>query len=168
MGSERANITTVLGKIDGMWGDHLFEMLGPGETLVAGGTAALEGDNLASAFFCTNERVIQMAERMTGRKVDSLPLEMISSVDESTMLLGIVKVEVRGANTSFKATGRAMKGIAASINKARREQKKGEVSTASEAGEPMAQIEKLGELLNKGLINQEEFDEKKQAFLDRL
>jgi hypothetical protein len=69
---ERENIRQILGKIDGLWGDRLLEMFGPDETLVAGGMAVLPGDNLTSAFFCTNERVIQMAERMTGKDTDSL------------------------------------------------------------------------------------------------
>lgn len=166
--SQRENIRQILGKIDGLWGDRLLETFGPDETLVAGGMAVLPGDNLASAFFCTNERVIQMAERMTGKDTDSLPLEMISSVDESTMLLGIVQVEVRGANTSFKATGRAMKGMAASINKARRERAEKAPISTQQSTDPLEQIEKLATLLEKGILSQEEFEAKKKSLLEQI
>lgn len=168
MTEKRENISKVLGKIDGLWGDRLVEMLGPTEFLIAGGMAVLEGNNLASAVFCTNERVIQIAEKMVGRDQVSIPLETITSVDESTLLLGIVRLEIRAPNASFQATGRGIKGMGAAINQARQARVDSESTTPATNPDPLAQIEKLGSLLREGVITPEEFEAKKQTYLDQI
>lgn len=173
--SERDNIRKVLGKWDGHYGDQILSSLGPDETLLAAGPAAFEGRlmgkdaNVGGALFVTNERVIKMTENALGVKEnDSIPLEMISSVDETTLLLGFVQVKITAPETSFKGTGRGMKGIASEINKARREKKERPHVPNQQPSDPLQKLEKLGELLEKGLITQAEFDEKKLSLLGEI
>jgi len=173
--SERENIRSVLGKWDGHYGDKILDSLGPDETLLAAGPGAFEGRlmgkdaSVGGALFVTNERVIKLTENALGVKEnDSIPLEMISSVDETTLLLGLVQVRITAPDTSFKGTGRGMKGIASQINKARRDKKERPASPNEQSATPLEKLEKLGELLEKGVITQAEFDEKKLSLLGEI
>ena len=173
--SERDNIRRVLGKWDGHYGDQIHDSLGPDETLIAAGVAAFEGRLLGKdasvpgALFVTNERIVKLTETVIGVKGnDSIPLEMISSVDETILLLGFVQVKITAADTSFKGTGRGMKGVASQINKARSEKKERSATSNHAPSDPLQKLEKLGELLAKGVISQAEFDEKKSSLLDEI
>jgi hypothetical protein len=173
--SERDNVRRVLGKWDGQFGDKIVDSLGPDETLLAAGPAVFEGrlmgkdSSVGGALFVTNERVIKMTENALGVKEnDSIPLEMISSVDETTLLLGLVQVKITAPDTSFKGTGRGMKGIASEINKARREKKERPEAPNQQSPDPLQKLERLGELLEKGLITQAEFDQKKLSLLGEI
>lgn len=173
--SERDNIRRVLGKWDGHYGDKILDSLDPDETLLAAGPGAFEGRlmgkdaSVGGALFVTNERVIKMTENALGVKEnDSIPLEMISSVDETTLLLGLVQVKITAPDTSLKGTGRGLKGIASEINKARREKKERPDGPNERSSDPLQKLEKLGELLEKGLITQAEFDQKKVTLLGEI
>lgn len=173
--TDRKQLKEILGnQFTSGWADRILGALEPGESVVAAGIGVFKApllgkDSTTSGFVvCTNLRVLKMTENVIGTKeFDSIPLEMISAVDETTMLFGIVSLSISASNASIEATGKGLKGLAAVINKERR-RKKDEPSPSLSTSSPLEQIEKLGQLLEKGLITKEEFDEKKKALLERL
>lgn len=175
--TERENVRKILGESDSVYGDHLYDSFGPDEHLITVTVGVVEGSwmgkevNTAGTLFLTNDRIIKAtlkALSMAISEMDSIPLEMISSVDETTMMFGVVRVQVTASNTGFVATGRALKGFAGSINKARRERKNIAPAPVQVAHDPLEQLQKLGALLEQGLISQTEFDEKKRSLLDKI
>lgn len=173
--SDRGSVSRVLGKWDNVYGERILAVLEPDEELIAAGPGAFEGRLLGKdasvpgALFVTNQRIIKLTENVIGiKETDSLPLEQISAVDETTLLLGLVQVKITAPDTSLKATGRGLQGMAAKINAARRKKKEPEQPVGVNVADPLEQIEKLGELRSKGLIDQAEFEEGKASLLGSL
>lgn len=176
--TDRKQLKEILGKqFTSGWADRMLEALDHDENVIAAGVGVFKAkfmgkDSTTGGFVvCTNQRVLKMTENVIGtREFDSIPLEMISGVEETKMLFGIVSLSVSASNMSLEATGKGLQGLAAVINKQRRlkRENKSVVSDVSSTNSPIEQIEKLGGLLEKGLISQEEFEKKKADLLDKI
>ena len=105
------------------------------------------------------ERIVKFQKRWTGNVVEETPLKSISSVEVSKGLLPTVTVYASGNNITFKVGVEAQK-IAATIRELI-----SKTSSGPSALDPVSQVEKLAQLLEKGLLTNEEFEKKKKELL---
>ena len=105
------------------------------------------------------DRVVKFQKRWTGNVLEETPIKSISSVEVSKGLLPTVTVYASANSISFKVGVEAAK-IASTIREI------AATSSGSNASiDPVAQVEKLANLLEKGLLTREEFDSKKKEIL---
>lgn len=107
-----------------------------------------------------HDRVMKFQKRWTGNVLEEIPIKNVSSVEVSKGLLPTVTVYATGNSITFKVGVEAQK-IASCI----RDLIPG-ASTGNSNVDPIAQVEKLAQLLEKGLLTKEEFDIKKKQILD--
>jgi hypothetical protein len=106
------------------------------------------------------DRVVKFQKRWTGNVIEEISLRSVTSVEVSKGLLPTVSVYASGNTITFKVGVEAQK-IASTI----RELLPKVVATGSVL-DPIAQVEKLALLLEKGLLTKEEFEKKKRELLD--
>lgn len=105
------------------------------------------------------DRVVKFQKRWTGNVIEETPIKNITSVEVSKGLLPTVTVYASANSITFKVGVEASK-IASIIREL----------TASSVGkfnqvDPVTQVEKLAELMDKGLLTREEFETKKKEIL---
>jgi hypothetical protein len=106
------------------------------------------------------DRVVKYQKRMMGVNAETIPFKNISSVELTAGLIPRVKIYATG-NTMDFPTGTA-KGFVDTLHSLM----DGSTSAPSApASDPIEQLERLGSLLEKGLLTQEEFDKKKADLL---
>jgi hypothetical protein len=105
------------------------------------------------------DRVVKFQKRWTGNVIEEIPLKSVSSVEVSKGLLPTVTVYASGNTITFKVGVEAQK-IASTV----RELLPKAIGGAA-AIDPVAQVEKLAQLLEKGLLTKEEFEKKKKDLL---
>ena len=106
-----------------------------------------------------SDRVVKFQKRWTGDVVEEISLKNVTSVEISKGLLPTVTVYASGNNITFKVGVEAQK-IAATIRELIPKSSSGTTSL-----DPVSQVEKLAQLLEKGLLTKEEFDKKKNEIL---
>jgi len=105
------------------------------------------------------DRVVKFQKRWTGNVNEEIPMKNVSSVEVSKGLLPTVTVYASGNNMTFKVGVEASK-IASTIRELISQGTSNQTSI-----DPIAQVEKLAQLLEKDLITREEFDKKKREIL---
>ena len=105
------------------------------------------------------DRVAKFQKRWTGNVNEEIPIKNVSSVEVSKGLLPTVTVYASGNNMTFKVGVEASK-IASTIRELISQGTSNQTSI-----DPVAQVEKLAQLLEKDLITREEFDKKKREIL---
>ena len=90
---------------------------------------------------------------------EEIPLKSISSVEVSKGLLPTVTVYASGNNITFKVGVEAQK-IATIIR-----EMLSNLGSGVKAVDPISQVERLAQLLEKGLLTSEEFETKKKEIL---
>jgi hypothetical protein len=105
------------------------------------------------------DRVVKFQKRWTGNVNEEIPVKSITSVEVSKGILPTVTVYASGNNMTFKVGVEAAK-IAATL---RELISKGTGNQTTI--DPVAQVEKLAQLLEKDLITRDEFDKKKREIL---
>jgi hypothetical protein len=105
------------------------------------------------------DRVVKFQKRWTGTVNEEIPIKNVSSVEVSKGLLPKVTVYASGNNMTFKVGVEATK-IASTIRDL--------ISTGTGNQtiiDPVAQVEKLAGLLDRGLLTKSEFEIKKKEIL---
>ena len=105
------------------------------------------------------DRVVKFQKRWTGTVNEEIPIKNVSSVEVSKGLLPTVTVYASGNNMTFKVGVEATK-IASTIRDL--------ISTGTGNQtiiDPVAQVEKLAGLLDRGLLTKSEFEIKKKEIL---
>jgi hypothetical protein len=105
------------------------------------------------------DRVVKFQKRWTGTVNEEIPIKNVSSVEVSRGLLPTVTVYASGNNMTFKVGVEATK-IASTIRDL--------ISTGTGNQtiiDPIAQVEKLAGLLDRGLLTKSEFEIKKKEIL---
>ena len=105
------------------------------------------------------DRVVKFQKRWTGNVTEEISLKSVTSVEVSKGILPTVTVYASGNTITFKVGVEAQK-IASTV---REMIPKATVGVA--AIDPVAQVEKLAQLLEKGLLTKEEFEKKKKELL---
>ena len=105
------------------------------------------------------DRVAKFQKRWTGNVNEEIPIKNVSSVEVSKGLLPTVTVYASGNNMTFKVGVEASK-IATTIRELISQGSSGQAVI-----DPVVQVEKLAQLLEKDLITREEFDKKKREIL---
>ena len=105
------------------------------------------------------DRVVKFQKRWTGNVIEEIPLKSVSSVEVSKGILPIVTVYASGNTITFKVGVEAQK-IASTVRELLPK------ATGGAGGiDPVAQVEKLAQLLEKGLLTKDEFEKKKKELL---
>ena len=105
------------------------------------------------------DRVVKFQKRWTGNVLEEISLKSVTSVEVSKGLLPTVTVYASGNTITFKVGVEAQK-IASTV----RELLPKAIGGAA-AIDPVAQVEKLAQLLEKGLLTKDEFEKKKRELL---
>lgn len=105
------------------------------------------------------DRVVKFQKRWTGDVVEEISLKSVTSVEVSKGLLPTVTVYASGNTITFKVGVEAQK-IASTVRELLPK-----ASVGAAAIDPVAQVEKLAQLLEKGLLTKEEFEKKKKELL---
>ena len=105
------------------------------------------------------DRVVKFQKRWTGNVIEEISLKSITSVEISKGFLPTVTIYASGNTITFKVGVEAEK-IASTVRELL-------PKTAGGASviDPVAQVEKLAQLLEKGLLTKEEFEKKKKELL---
>ena len=105
------------------------------------------------------DRVVKFQKRWTGNVIEEISLKSITSVEISKGFLPTVTIYASGNTITFKVGVEAEK-IASTVRELL-------PKTAGGASviDPVAQVEKLAQLLEKGLLTEEEFEKKKKELL---
>jgi uncharacterized FlaG/YvyC family protein len=105
------------------------------------------------------DRVVKFQKRWTGNVIEEISMKSVTSVEITKGLLPTVIIYASGNNITFKVGVEAEK-IASTI--------RGLLPKAAggaAVNDPVTQVEKLAQLLEKGLLTKEEFEKKKRELL---
>lgn len=104
------------------------------------------------------DRVVKFQKRWTGNVIEEISLKSVTSVEVSKGLLPTVTVYASGNTITFKVGVEAQK-IASTVRELLPK------AAGVAAIDPVAQVEKLAHLLEKGLLTKDEFEKKKKELL---
>jgi hypothetical protein len=123
----------------------------------------------------TDRRLLFFKEGWVGKTSEDFPRDKVSSVQFSSgLLLGKITVFASGnkaeiQNVNKDDAKRIVDNMRARLSAPGSEREKSTVPASVGAGEdPIAQIQKLGELRDAGVLADEEFESKKAELLSRL
>ncbi len=121
---------------------------------------------LNGVFVITNERVYFSNNSLGTTQYKSIQLSDIQSVDDKANFLGLGVIRIKGITEEFviDVAKKLLPTIKDCLNEAIKNQSQSSSSTES-SGDYIHQIEQLSNLLNQGIISQEEFDFKKKQLL---
>lgn len=133
------------------------------ETKIMGSDSVRTGSLLA-----TDRRLVFFAKKLTGYDLESFPYENISSIEcGKNMMGGKVAFFASGNKVEMKwiNSGDLQRFVAYVQSRMGRP---GSAARPSGEDDPVAQIRKLGELRDAGLLSDDEFAAKKAQILDRM
>lgn len=151
-----------------------IEKLATGEDVVAYLSAQRDDGAFFGIGYITNLRVGFCRKGLVGERFDAIPLEKVSSIEVSSTL-GFRKIKIHTSHDSLTLrTSQSRSEVTAFV--AAIETRKGGSqnpavnipTSASEMADPVAQLERLGQLHASGILTQEEFDRKKVDLLSRI
>lgn len=119
----------------------------------------------------TNKRAVRLYKSWYREGVRAIPLEKVTSVSTSKGMLGIVTVAIASANDDFwiKLSGDNAAKITDFLEKARKSFEAGQADSIDQStADPISSLEKLAELFDRGLINEDEFTQAKQKIIDQM
>lgn len=145
-----------------------FEHLRDGEAIERIHSALLVKNVLRGILVLTNQRLCYYREKMTGNEFEGRRLSDISAVHgKSTMSLR--KLTVKCSNDDLElyvdSTRSEFDGLCRRIDELRDDAPE---PRRTAAPDPLEQIEKLGQLREKGLLSEAEFATQKAELLARL
>ncbi len=147
---------------------HLPKILNKGETPLAIASGMMDGNTWLITL--TNERVIFLDKGMLfGVKQIDVSLKDIVSVGGKTGIIqGDIMVSTSGQNYTIKNVAKAsVIPFTNLVNATRNNKKDAKVaSTSLDANDVISRLERLASLKEKGIINEEEFQQQKQQILN--
>ena len=147
---------------------HLHHLLRGTERVVILGQGQYE--NKQGLIVLTNERLFFFEKSLLGQEtVEEFSLKSITSLETGKKMTGErLVVHVSGNRNEIKGMihGQADE-IVRQFRKLRAEQE-APVATAAPTDDPIAQLEKLAALRDRGIISAEEFDQKKAELMERI
>lgn len=162
-----------LGKASRLFGRkevrHLRNVLRASEQVLELGQGQYEGKQ--GLVVLTNERLFFFEKSLGSEAVEEFPLVVISSLSVSKKITGeTLKIFASGNQAEI---GSMMHGQADALVRAfhsTRQPSTSQVTPAAPdaADDPLGQLERLGELRDKGILTNEEFEAKKADILGRL
>jgi hypothetical protein len=150
---------------------HLRNILRASETVLELGQGQYEDKQ--GLVVLTNERLFFFEKSLGSETVEEFPLSVINSLSINKKMTGeTLKIFSSGNQSEIKSM---MHGQGDAIVRAYNSAKSTSSSHATPApspstpaDDPFAQIERLGELREKGLLSEEEFEAKKAEILGRM
>jgi len=115
----------------------------------------------------TDKRVIFYARALIGGGSDTFYYDEISSVEgRKGLALGSIELNIKGKTESF--INMQKKEVDQAVDLIRRNIEESKRVAPVPAADPFEQIKKLKDLLDSGIITQEEFEEKKKKLLEKV
>ena len=155
---------------------HAQEHLEDGEEVIAAVDGTYETERFGTdsirsgVLIATDRRVVFYAKKMTGYELESFPYENISSFEQGkNMMGGTIKFFASGNTASMKWI--KADGLAALTDTVKARMGKSAAASATPSGvqdDIPAQIGKLAELHDAGILTDAEFEAKKRDLLDRM
>lgn len=148
---------------------HLKNLLRANEEVLELGQGQYEGKQ--GLVVLTTERLFFFEKSMGSETIEEFPLQVISSLSVNKKVTGeTLKIFASGNNAEI---GSMMHGQGDALVRRFHNQKQksstvSPTSAAASTDDPMSQLERLGQLKEKGLISEEEFQDKKADLLRRL
>ena len=117
----------------------------------------------------TDKRVLIISMQTTGDDVHSIPYDSITGVDSAKGFPVKITVQTHG-RTYHMETGNEEDDLSELTGYIREMRTQSKESTPSGSTEktPLEKVEKLGELKEKGVLSEEEFNIKKERLLDEI
>jgi len=147
---------------------HLHHLLRGTERVVILGQGQYE--NKQGLIVLTNERLFFFEKSLLGQEtVEEFSLKSITSLETGKKMTGErLVVHVSGNRNEIKGMIHVQADeIVRQFRKLRAEQE-APVATAAPTDDPIAQLEKLAALRDRGIISAEEFDQKKAELMERI
>jgi hypothetical protein len=147
---------------------HLHHLLHGSERVVSLGQGTYEKKQ--GILVLTNERLFFFEKSLGSETIEEFPLRSISSVEGGKRLTGerlVIHASGNRAEITNMFHGHADE-ITRQIRALEREKTSAASTPAQPDADPLAQIERLAELRDRGLISEDEFQEKKTELLGRL
>jgi hypothetical protein len=146
--------------------DHLWE----GETVERMTTGTYgKGTGLV---VLTDRRLLFFQEGLMSKTSEDFPIDKVSSVQWSSgMVLGAIVIFASGNKAEIKNVGKDDGKEIVDLIRHRLsapQQPAAPAAPAATAPDPYEQLRKLGDLLDAGILTQEEFEEKKASVLARM
>lgn len=162
-----------MGKLDRLK-EKAKEHLDPDEEVIQGIMGSYEMKRMGhdsvrtGVFLATNKRLVFYAKKLTGYDLEVFPYSTISSIEMGKSLMGHkVKFFASGNQASMKwiKEGDVPKFIEEVKG---RIGKKEEIKTAPASDDIPAQIKKLADLKDQGILSEREFETKKKELLAKM
>ena len=149
-----------------------IEKLTAGEEVVSYIWAQRDDGAMEGIGYVTNKRVGFCRKGIFGERFDAIPLDKVSSIEVSSTL-GLRRIKIHTSHDSLLLkTGRSRSEVAAFVEAIEGRKGSTEVadvkSSVAAGDDPVAQIERLGQLHASGVLTTEEFDRKKAELLARI
>lgn len=166
-----------LGKASRLFGRkevrHLRNILRASETVLELGQGQYE--NKQGLVVLTNERLFFFEKSLGSETVEEFPLMVINSLSINKKMTGeTLKIFSSGNQSEIKSMMHGQGGALLRAYNAAKQAAPGLPTTSAESSsapagdDPFAQIERLGELRNYGLLSEEEFQAKKAEILRKM
>lgn len=153
---------------------HLHHLLYAGEVVHELGQGVYDGQQ--GLVVLTDQRLFFFEKSLGSERVETFPTNAISSMNVSKSMGGETLTVYASSNTAeikqmmhgqADALSRAFRGLAQAA--AARSQQPAPASQASaSAPDPLAQLERLADLRDRGIVSAEEFEAKKAELMRRL
>lgn len=122
------------------------------------------------AYALTNKRLIVAQQKMIGNNVQSIVLDNLNNISKKRgILLGTLTIDTLGKTLNVAVDKDTVDRISDSMNEIIYNLKRMNISTTNsntQAVSSASEIRKYKELLDDGIITEEEFNKKKQELLD--
>lgn len=118
------------------------------------------------AYAITNKRILMAQQKLFGNNVQSIMVNQINDVTKKTgMLMGTLTIDTLKETFNVGVDKQTVDRISSSLNEIIYDLKKHNDSTAIPISHVTDEVRKYKELLDDGIITQEDFDAKKKELL---
>ncbi|WP_270273774.1 PH domain-containing protein [Enterococcus gallinarum] len=118
------------------------------------------------AYAITNKRILMAQQKLIGNNVQSIMVNQINDVTKKTgMLMGTLTIDTLKETFNVGVDKQTVDRISSSLNEIIYDLKDNNGTTITAASHVTDEIRKYKELLDDGIITQEEFDAKKKELL---
>ena len=118
------------------------------------------------AYAVTSKRFLMGQKKLVGQELQTVMLSQITDVSTSTgLLLGTVTVNTLGTLTNIGMSKPTAQAVSDRLHSLLAELQSGGASAAAPAADPTEELVKWKQLLDQGILTQEEFDAKKKQLL---
>lgn len=124
-------------------------------------------DKINGVFVITDKRLFFCSSILGRKQTKEFDLSEIKSIDEKINVLGFSKLRISGLTEMFviDVDKKVLQTLKDTLNNARSSSSKNNTTESSNSAGYIDELERLAELLENGILTQEEFETKKKQLL---